>query len=281
MPCRRRGSVTTLKSGCPCRSVEETLRQRELRSCGLLRSIIFGKRAARESCTVTTMGKSAKERKDAKLKLKQPDRSGPDPSQQTLLDLAEQRGLLKTQPGEKVAGEAKDDEPPIGRLAESILWSLSITMLHFTLDVLVSHQYAMEVEWPAIIRRAAQAFPGITSHFSFTTLLIAYSSHTPPLLLVPPTSVTLNSPSHSSSSNTTCSPSTTLHHRQRWFRLLSHIHHQREGILCPDEAGPTGGVSLDMVCHRVGSLVGDCEPAVCWSILEIQWLFIPLITQMI
>jgi hypothetical protein len=108
------------------------------------------------------MGKSAKERKDAKFKLKQPNRSGPDPSQQTLLDLAEQRGLLKTQPGQKAEGEElEDDEPLVGRLGESILWSMSLTMLHFTLDVLVSHQYAVEIEWPAIMKKTAQAFPGI------------------------------------------------------------------------------------------------------------------------
>jgi hypothetical protein len=112
------------------------------------------------------MGKSAKERKDAKFRLKQPDRSGPDPSQQTLLDLAEQRGLLKTQPSEKFGDEEPEDEGPlVGRLGESVLWSLSLTMLHFTLDVLVSHQYAMEIEWPAIMTRAAQAFPGITLLF--------------------------------------------------------------------------------------------------------------------
>lgn len=107
------------------------------------------------------MGKSAKERKDAKIKLKQPDRSGPDPSKQTLLDLAEQRGLLKTQPGEKADElELADDEPLISRFADSILWSSSLTMLHFTLDVLVSHQYAIEIDWPGVMKRAAQAFPG-------------------------------------------------------------------------------------------------------------------------
>ncbi|KAG0649057.1 hypothetical protein D0Z07_5067 [Hyphodiscus hymeniophilus] len=141
------------------------------------------------------MGRSAKERKDAKFKLKHPDRSGPDPSQQTLLDLAEQRGLLKTPPGEKVDnGSSDDDEPLIGRLGDSTLWSLSLTMLHFTLDVLVSHQYAMELEWPAIMTRAAQAFPGTDfpsySHGSADSsqviLLLVYSFHphpTPPILL--------------------------------------------------------------------------------------------------
>ena len=126
-----------------------------------------------ESLQSITMGKSAKERKDAKFKLKQPDRSGPDPSKQTLLDLAEQRGLFNTQPGEKVGDEETGEaELVAGRIIESILWSLSLTMLHFTLDVLVSHQYAMEIEWPSIMMRAAQAYPSTSlSIFSFQYLL--------------------------------------------------------------------------------------------------------------
>lgn len=150
----------------------------------------------------TTMARSAKERKDAKFKLKQPDRSGPDPSQQTLLDLAEQRGLLNARPGEKVDdGELGDEEPLIGRLGDSIMWSLSLTMLHFTLDVLVSHQYAMEIDWHAVIKRAAQAFP--------STLLVP--SFFPRLLLI-----CLQS---SSSSST---PSIHTHRPQVYSQLYQH-----------------------------------------------------------
>jgi len=110
-------------------------------------------------------------KKDAKIKLARPDRSGPDPSQETLLELAEKRGLLK---GQQAADEGLDEsgEPLVGRLGESILWSISLTMLHFTLDVLVAHQYAVEIEWPALISRAAQAFPII--------LLLFYSFHPHP-----------------------------------------------------------------------------------------------------
>jgi hypothetical protein len=97
--------------------------------------------------------------KEFKIKLKQPDRSRPDPSAETLLSIAEQRGLLKTRRGEDDSGE-NEDEPPTGRLADSILWSISLTMLHFTLDVLVTHQYAVAISWPLIFKRAAQAFPG-------------------------------------------------------------------------------------------------------------------------
>ncbi|KAH8167739.1 hypothetical protein CIB48_g521 [Xylaria polymorpha] len=41
---------------------------------------------------------------------------------------------------------------------EALLWTVSLAMLHFTLDVLVQHQYAMEVSWPQIITRALVAF---------------------------------------------------------------------------------------------------------------------------
>ncbi|KAF4627823.1 hypothetical protein G7Y89_g10328 [Cudoniella acicularis] len=94
-----------------------------------------------------------------KLKLKQPDRSGPDPSEATLLDFAQQRGLLDIP--QKGDGTGEEEEPIPGRLAEAILWSVSLTMLHFTLDVFVSHQYAVKVDWEKIVYRAFQAFPGI------------------------------------------------------------------------------------------------------------------------
>ena len=103
----------------------------------------------------------ARQRKEnnVKIKLKQPDRSGPSPSEETLLSMAEKRGLLKT-PDDGLKDENLD-EPVIGRLAESILWSITLTMLHFTLDVLVTHQYSVELSWPVIIKRSAQAFPSM------------------------------------------------------------------------------------------------------------------------
>jgi hypothetical protein len=101
------------------------------------------------------MARQGKE-KEVKIKLKQPDRSGPHPSDETLLSIAEKRGLLKTP---NHAPEENPDEPLTGRLAESILWSITLTMLHFTLDVLVTHQYAVELSWPLVFKRSAQAFP--------------------------------------------------------------------------------------------------------------------------
>jgi hypothetical protein len=131
-------------------------------------------------------------KKDAKIKLAHPDRSGPDPSRETLLDIAEKRGLLKAQ---QAAEEGLDDsgEPLVGRLGESILWSISLTMLHFTLDVLVANQYAVAIKWPVLIARTAQAFPSklhsSTSRGVLTDpviLFFFYSFHhhqSPPILL--------------------------------------------------------------------------------------------------
>jgi hypothetical protein len=137
---------------------------------------------------INTMGK----RKDAKIKLAQPNRSGPDPSQETLLEIAEKRGLLKAQ---QAAEEGLDEsgEPLVGRLGESLLWSISLTMLHFTLDVLVANQYAVAIKWPALVARTAQAFPStLQSSPSRPTLtgpvilLLFYSFHphpSPPIFL--------------------------------------------------------------------------------------------------
>ncbi|KIN05030.1 hypothetical protein OIDMADRAFT_157612 [Oidiodendron maius Zn] len=121
----------------------------------------------------------ARQRKEnnVKIKLRQPDRSGPGPSEETLLSMAEKRGLLKT-PDAGLKDENLD-EPVIGRLAESILWTITLTMLHFTLDVLVTHQYAVELSWPVIVKRSAQAFPIIM------LLFYSFHPHPSPSLLLP------------------------------------------------------------------------------------------------
>lgn len=144
------------------------------------------------------MARNRKE-KDFKVKLKQPDRSGPDPSQETLLDMAQKRGLLdipqgnvKGQPGSAGA----DEEPLIGRLGESMLWSSSLTMVHFTLDVLVAHQYAIEISWSDIIKRTIiQAFPGkLYSLLQAMRSLLIFYSHFPALLYLPSTPYAFNAP---------------------------------------------------------------------------------------
>ncbi|KAG9240347.1 hypothetical protein BJ878DRAFT_297639 [Calycina marina] len=118
--------------------------------------------------------------KSENIKLKQPNRLGQDPSRKTLIDIAEERRLFQQaaiQNGNTPAN-LDDEDSLVGRLGESIFWSLSLSMLHFTLDVLVSHQYAVDISWPVIAGRAAHAFPII--------FLLIYSLHphnSPPILL--------------------------------------------------------------------------------------------------
>lgn len=98
--------------------------------------------------------------KERKYKLKQPDRSGPDPSLETLLEIAEKRNLSEAQRQRQEELDSENEEILVGRLGESILWTISLTMLHFTLDVLVTHQYAEEIDWRKVVSRTAQASPG-------------------------------------------------------------------------------------------------------------------------
>ncbi|KAI0996718.1 hypothetical protein K3495_g11465 [Podosphaera aphanis] len=95
----------------------------------------------------------SKEEKN-KIKLARPTQYQPDPSHETLLELAAKRQLLKAQ------DKASDSDALVGRTGDAVLWSTSLTMLHFTLDVLVTHQYAVEIIWLEILQRAVQAFPG-------------------------------------------------------------------------------------------------------------------------
>ena len=128
------------------------------------------------------MARRRRDKSPASIKLKHPDRDGP--SEKTLLELAEQQGLFaKVQEGEaalkpkttsKPTGaphEESDALPPIvERIFETLLWTISLTALHFTLDVLVQNQYAAEISWPKVISRAGQAFLGA---FSLSPLLFS------------------------------------------------------------------------------------------------------------
>lgn len=129
------------------------------------------------------MVRERKEKRAKNIKLKQPDRSGP--TDKTLLDLANERDLFKQaaakerqnkrQDGEE--DEDEDDEgeglpPGAERILETMLYSVSLAMLHLTLDVLVQQQYALEMEWFKVIQRALQALMGMLSHDLSTSLLM-------------------------------------------------------------------------------------------------------------
>ena len=115
----------------------------------------------------------ARKRKDDppfKIPLKQPDRAGPSADHETLYSIAEKRQGLESLMDEAdrrngIVRTPKEDEVLVGRFGESVLWSISLTTLHFTLDFFVQHQYAMEVEWDSIASRTLQAFPGRLLNF--------------------------------------------------------------------------------------------------------------------
>lgn len=46
-----------------------------------------------------------------------------------------------------------------GPLGEAVIYALTLTMLHFTLDVLVHQQYSQSIQWDSIVRRTAVALP--------------------------------------------------------------------------------------------------------------------------
>ena len=117
------------------------------------------------------MARKRRETSPSSIKLKQPDRSGP--TEQSLLQLAQERGLFdmaqqkqdanKRKPS-SLATAAKDSEsglsPSVERILDTLLWTVSLSMLHFSLDVLVQSQYAVEISWWKVSQRAAQAFLG-------------------------------------------------------------------------------------------------------------------------
>ncbi|EEY21656.1 conserved hypothetical protein [Verticillium alfalfae VaMs.102] len=131
------------------------------------------------------MGKMARQRREkaaGTIKLAHPDRS--DPTEDTLLQMAHERGLFqqadadprnKTTSRSTPAANSEDEDdaadadadgtgelsPTAERIMDSLLWTVSLAMLHFTLDVVVQHQYGIDIDWHAIILRALQAFAAL------------------------------------------------------------------------------------------------------------------------
>lgn len=109
-----------------------------------------------------------------KIKMAKPDRS--KPQTKTMLDLYDEKKSLldKGTPFDpkyddsKVrdeggnileAGLGGPDDEPIGPLGNAVFWSVTLSMIHFTLDVLVYSQYAQQILWPAIFQRTAIILP--------------------------------------------------------------------------------------------------------------------------
>ncbi|KAK4998372.1 hypothetical protein LTR66_002384 [Elasticomyces elasticus] len=102
----------------------------------------------------------------ADIPMAQPDRSGP--KAKTLYELAAERQALlekgqpfkKTSDADGVRGEASAaSEDPLGPFGDAVFFTLSLSMLHFTLDVLVYHQYRQDIAWDEIFARTTTVLP--------------------------------------------------------------------------------------------------------------------------
>ncbi|KAL7946905.1 hypothetical protein V8C42DRAFT_343810 [Trichoderma barbatum] len=110
----------------------------------------------------------AKNRKDPKsIKLRQPDRSAP--TEKTLLQMADDRSLFEqaARRERQLAGKEEDDDdededtklsPGAERFLEAMLYTTTLTILHFTFDVLVMNQYGTEIKWKRITTNAGRAW---------------------------------------------------------------------------------------------------------------------------
>lgn len=186
------------------------------------------------------MVRERKEKRAKNIKLKQPDRSGP--TDKTLFDIADERNLFKQAAAKErknkrqnAQGSEDDDDdddeeegipPGAERILETMLYTVSLTMLHLTLDVLVQQQYAIEMEWFKIIQRALQAlmgmltlaFPALSLLNSLLTCLLACTQSSLPssTLFIPTPPQSLSSPVCLSASRTTPDKQYSL----RWERPL-------------------------------------------------------------
>lgn len=127
------------------------------------------------------MPRQRKEKKAKDIKLRQPDRSGP--SEQTLLQFAEERDLFKLADKQNRKNKKKDDKAEdeedssdnesddeglssdADRVMDTILYAVCLAMLHFMLDFLVQQQYALEIEYRRIVTRGFQALLGTPSRY--------------------------------------------------------------------------------------------------------------------
>lgn len=212
-----------------------------------------------------------------KIELKQPDRSGP--SDKTLLDIASERNLFR-QADEKqrendlkkhgwsavaAADTTEEDEaeslsPQAERILDTLLWGVSLAMLHFTFDVLVQNQFAMEITWPKVFTRAFQALLGRSAAILVATISHAHefscadfcgtNSIWLPFLQPPPTCLEPNFSAIRPQAISKRNPTSRLLRRQHGRWLLSHPRHQRTCLSRRHEDGTFDRLCLGMGCAR-------------------------------
>lgn len=115
------------------------------------------------------------------IALAYPTRKRPDGK--TLFEQADERQaeINKTLPPERrVRIPAKDkdgdwefmSDDPLGPIGDAVLYGSTLTMLHFTLDVLVYNQYRQDIVWREIFWRTGTAMPIL--------MLLVYMLHPTP-----------------------------------------------------------------------------------------------------
>jgi hypothetical protein len=95
------------------------------------------------------------------IKFAHPNRS--KPKTKTLLEIAEEKRaqLEKEHPDKLKSSIPEDEDESLGPLGESIVYSVALSIIHFTLDILVFYQYRREIEWKEIFFRAARVLPAL------------------------------------------------------------------------------------------------------------------------
>jgi hypothetical protein len=109
-----------------------------------------------------------------KIKMERPEYSRP--KGKTLMDVYEEKKAILEQ-GKPFNAQSHNDtsflqdsgnilyaglgngDEPIGPIEDAIVWTFCLSMLHFTLDVLVYSQYAQAIVWRAIFTRSATIAP--------------------------------------------------------------------------------------------------------------------------
>jgi hypothetical protein len=208
------------------------------------------------------MARKRKEKTAGDIKLAQPDRSAP--SEDTLLQLAQERGLFdqaERDPRNKVKVTViKEDDgaeglsPTAERVMDTILWTISLAMLHFMLDVLVQHQYAVAIKWHEITVRTLQAFLSTSHHtqhhnWPFADSISDYSLHGP-LLPAPSPLLEPDAPTRPPSAIPNPAPPSHISCDQRPLGVLPHLHHQQARLPRRNEAGANAGLLVGVVRDR-------------------------------
>ena len=128
---------------------------------------------------------SGQKRKEPSIPLSLPNRNRPPSNRPTLMEIAQARERKhqnqigpqdsnNNNKGTKASydngggGRSSDQDTEVMTIFEqSIFLAGTLAMLHFTIDVLVHHQYRQEVVWRDIIWRTAMNFPCQSPFFFF------------------------------------------------------------------------------------------------------------------